>query len=88
MIPFSFDPITAREIIGDPLSRQIETQARQDADNAVVRLPQLTGTTYYDQVQSYMQAVIYQEQHSRRIARNERKKYVESHNACATGENR
>jgi uncharacterized protein involved in high-affinity Fe2+ transport len=73
MTPGSFDPITAREITGDDLARTIEAKARQDADTGTFAPPVRDGATYWDNVQKQMQVVIYQEQYTKRLARNARK---------------
>ena len=73
MIPGGFDPITAREIIGDELARTIETKARQDADTENFDPPAIDGSTYWGNVQKEMRVVIYREQYARRITRNIRK---------------
>lgn len=74
MTPGSFDPATAREVIGDGFSRTIEAKARADADAGIFDPPSAEGATYWDAAQKHMQASIYCEQHAKRMARNERKR--------------
>jgi hypothetical protein len=74
MKPGSFDPVTAREIVGDALARIIETKARADADKRVYDPPRAGGATYWDCVTRQMEVVIYQTQYGRRAARNDRKR--------------
>ena len=76
MIPGSFDPQTAREIVGDAEARGIEAKARQDADSGTFDPPDQRGQpgdTYGWLMQLAMRAVVYREQFRKRTARNERK---------------
>ena len=73
MTPLSFDSTTAREIVGDVLARVIEAKARLDADSECFDAPLVYGATYWTTVQSAMRVVIYREQYTKRMARNERK---------------
>jgi hypothetical protein len=74
MTPLSFDPATAREVTGDADARAIEAKARADADEQTFCPPATNGETYWSQVQAAMRLVVYREQYTKRIARNERKK--------------
>jgi hypothetical protein len=73
MQPLSFDPQTAREVLGDKQAREIESAARNDADLLQQKQPPRTGETYWDQVQDEMRIVLYREQYTKRVARNRRK---------------
>lgn len=73
MTPGSFDHATCRAVIGDDESRLIEAKARADADAGSYNPPDQDGETYWHLVQSAMRIVIYNEQHTKRKARNERK---------------
>jgi hypothetical protein len=70
-----FSPTTARSWVGDENSRRIEARARADADKGVeaYATPERTGITYQGQVLDEMAAVIYREQFTRRLQRNQRK---------------
>jgi hypothetical protein len=74
VIPGSFDPVTAREYLGDSLSRHIEAKARTDADGGVFDRPDLMTSTYADRVYLNMMIVVYAEQYRKRRARLERMK--------------
>jgi hypothetical protein len=73
MTPGSFDPVTARDVLGDELARSIELKARKDADVEFFDPPITNGKTYWDGVQGSMCLVIYREQYKKRLARNTRK---------------
>lgn len=73
MKPWSFDPETAREAIGDTQSRAIEAKARADADAETFDPPKWSTETYWECVKGDMMAVIYAQQHKKRTDRNERK---------------
>lgn len=73
MIPLSFDPKTAREMTGDEQSRAIEAKARADAEMRSWNPPKIDGATYADRLFSQMRQIVYREQYTRRLARNERK---------------
>jgi hypothetical protein len=74
MKPLSFEVETAREVTGDAMAREIETKARADADAQTFAPPEVGGSTYWSQVRAEMQVVVYREQYTKRMARNERKK--------------
>lgn len=71
--PGSFDLITAREITGDSLARNIEGKARQDADVEGYDPPKVDGEFYWQKVERQMQAIVYHEQYKKRLERNNRK---------------
>lgn len=74
MTPLSFDPVTAREVVGDARSRELETSARSDADAGRFDPPKIDPTgTYFGQVQDQMAIIVYRTQHQLRTARNVRK---------------
>lgn len=73
MTPLSFDATTARKVTGDEESRAIEAKARADADAQTFDAPKIEGATYWGQVQAQMRAVVYRDQYTKRVARNERK---------------
>lgn len=73
MKPLSFDPKTAREMTGDEKSRRIEAKARLDADLKSWKPPDIEGETYADRLFSQMQQIVYREQYTKRLLRNERK---------------
>jgi len=74
MSPLSFDPVTARVVVGDAEARVIEAKARADADAERFDPPRMaTGGTYWEGAQSQMAAVVYREQFTKRRARIERK---------------
>jgi hypothetical protein len=75
MTPLSFDPTTAREVTGDAEARAIEAKARADADEQTFCPPATNGgETYWGQVQAAMRLIVYREQYTKRMSRNERKK--------------
>jgi len=78
MTPGSFDPITARDIIGDEPARAIETKARMDADAKTFACPGVDGSTYWANVENEMRAVLYREQYAKRLARNARKSVIDA----------
>ena len=75
MTPGSFDPATAREIVGDKQARVIEADANLDADQGVIHMPAqpFSAETYWGQVENEMRIVVYKTQHAKRVARNARK---------------
>lgn len=73
MTPGSFDPQTAREVVGDAVAREIESGARSDADRGAYSPPKWLAQTYWDRVRASMAEVVYREQFSKRSARNARK---------------
>lgn len=74
MTPKSFDPETARHMVGDERARNIEARARADADNGKPEvLEQLNPLTYWAQVQHAFERVVYDTQYQRRVQRNQRK---------------
>lgn len=80
MQPGRFDPETAREVVGDTLSRTIEAKARADADNGSFDPPQGVGATYWECVQTEMQAVVYRTQFQKRTKRIARKAMLNKEN--------
>jgi hypothetical protein len=68
--PNSFDIDTCKEIIGDAKMRVIEAKARQDADNGVID-PPTTGSkeSYWVDVKSIMEGVVYVTAHKKRVER-------------------
>ena len=74
--PLNFDATTAREVIGDPLSRTVETKARSDADAGLFDPPRQSACTYWGEVQAHMLDVVYMTQHQKRNARNKRNFYM------------
>lgn len=74
MTPLSFDAKTAREFTGDGPARELEAKARADADTATFSPPKIDGGTYQEQVMAQMAAIVYLEQFTKRLARNERKR--------------
>lgn len=65
-------------MIGDDLTRIIESAARADADNNEFKFVSLRQpTTYWDKVYIELELTIYAVQYQKRIARNERKKSQE-----------
>lgn len=73
--PFSFDPETARGIVGDAMAREIETKARQDAEVEHFGPPTPgAGSTWWDQCCNEMRTVVYHEQYMKRRARIIRKR--------------
>lgn len=77
MKPMSFDPATAREIVGDLASRKIEEKARKDADGEFYDPTVEFFETYWNNVQNAMQVAVYKEQFAKRLSRNSRKSNVE-----------
>jgi len=79
MTPKSFDIDTCKEVVGDGRMRVIEAKARQDADNGVVdKLTSVkTEGTYWDQVYSYMEYIVYITAHHKRMERIARMKEKE-----------
>lgn len=73
MKPHSFDPKTAREVVGDSRARVIEAKARSDADAKAYDFPIGDYETYWGGVIVSMEMVVYREQYAKRMARNERK---------------
>jgi hypothetical protein len=80
--PNSFDIDTCKEIIGDAKMRVIEGKARQDADNGVID-PPTTGSkeSYWVDVKSIMEGVVYVTAHKKRLERVARIKEREKNNA-------
>jgi hypothetical protein len=74
MIAGSFDCKTARDVVGDESARRIEAKARADADAGVFQIPPFEGDTYWDQLRSEMARIVYREQYTKRLLRNERRK--------------
>jgi len=73
MTPGSFDPLTAREVVGDTEARVIEAKARKDAALAVFDPPPGPGGgSYWCEVQDEMRRVVYCFQYTKRLARNKR----------------
>ena len=76
MKPGSFDPATAREVVGDTEARKIEAKARAAADAGRFDKPDERGApddSYQWLVYLAMCAVVYRTQHTKRTARNKRK---------------
>lgn len=71
MTPGSFDPTTAREMVGDQRAREIEAKARRDADEGVFTPPAPAAAlgTYWAACQETFERVVYAEQHARRLKR-------------------
>jgi hypothetical protein len=80
MKPLSFDPVTAREMVGDDRARVIEKLAREHADQGedafapprAASAPSSPWAAYQEE----FEAVVYREQFGRRLARNARKGVV------------
>jgi hypothetical protein len=72
MTPLTFDPPTAREVIGDAQACRIEAQARQDAKDYKFQPPPIEGDTYWSQVLCQMERLVYVKQHASTRARRER----------------
>jgi hypothetical protein len=72
MTPGSFDPATARQYLGDAVTRAIEEKARRDAELGEFVLPPFDGVTYAEAVRADMARAVYSEQYRRRRARIER----------------
>lgn len=69
MTPNSFDIDTCKEVIGDGRMRVIEAKARQDADNGILQKFQPAKDTYWVDVKSIMEYVIYTTAHMKRMER-------------------
>ena len=78
--PKSFDIDTAKEIVGDERMRVIEAKARQDADNGILEKFQPAKDTYWVDVKSIMEYVIYTTAHKKRLERVARIKEREKNN--------
>lgn len=74
MTPGSFDPVTARAVVGDEEARAIEAKARADANAGAYSPPPVSGATYWAKVQAEMRVVVYREQFKKRTDRNQRMK--------------
>jgi hypothetical protein len=74
MTPNSFDIDTCKEVIGDERMRVIEAKARQDADNDIMEKFQPTKGSYWIDVKSIMEYVIYTTAHKKRMERVARMK--------------
>jgi hypothetical protein len=72
MITGSFDAKTAREFVGDALARHIEQSARADAERDNFAPPCVGGRNYAESLHETMQAILYREQFTRRLARLQR----------------
>jgi hypothetical protein len=72
--PNSFDIDTCKEIIGDAKMRVIEAKARQDADNGIMQKFQRPKGSYWIDVKSIMEYVIYTTAHKKRMERVARMK--------------
>ena len=81
MTPNSFDIDTCKEIIGDAKMRVIEAKARQDADNGVIDPPTRVKESYWIDVKSIMEGVVYVTAHKKRVERIARIKEREKNNA-------
>lgn len=68
MTPKSFDIDTCKEVVGDERMRVIEAKARQDADNGILQKFQ-PAETYWLDVKSIMEHVIYTTAHKKRMER-------------------
>lgn len=73
MLPKSFDPRTAREVVGDDEARALEASARADAEAGMYQPPKTDGQTYWDQVTQEMRRITYLEQYVKRLRRLKRK---------------
>lgn len=74
MTPLSFDPDTAREMVGDQDARSIEAKARSDADALAYSPPApCDGASYWEQVLDEMRHTVYFHQYKKRMDRNARK---------------
>jgi hypothetical protein len=69
MTPNSFDIDTCKEVIGDERMRTIEAKARQDADNGIMEKFQPLKGSYWIDVKSIMEYVIYTTAHKKRMER-------------------
>jgi hypothetical protein len=69
MTPKSFDIDTCKEVVGDERMRIIEAKARQDADNGILEKFQPTKGSYWVDVTSIMEYVIYTTAHKKRMER-------------------
>jgi hypothetical protein len=69
MTPNSFDIDTCKEVIGDERMRVIEAKARQDADNGIMEKFQPLKGSYWIDVKSIMEYVIYTTAHKKRMER-------------------
>jgi hypothetical protein len=81
MTPKSFDIDTCKEVIGDERMRIIEAKARQDADSGILEKFQPTKGSYWADVKSIMEYVIYTNAHKKRMERVARIKEREKGNA-------
>ena len=73
--PGSFDAVTAKDIVGDTRMRTIEAKARADAEAGTYDPPPTKKTgTYWSQVDSSMEVVLYAETYKKRLARLARMK--------------
>ncbi len=85
MTPKSFDITTAKEIVGDARMRQIESKARQDADNGVFDLPKSASSSYWDGVVSQMDDVVYRTAYTKRTDRIQRMRLADADGSTSRG---
>lgn len=73
--PGSFDPETAREVVGEELANKIEAKARADADSLIYDPPTSggLGDSWWSQCQKEFRSIVYREQFNKRHTRNLRK---------------
>jgi len=69
LTPNSFDIDTCKEVVGDERMRVIEAKARQDADNGITEKFQPAKGSYWIDVKSIMEHVIYTTAHKKRMER-------------------
>ena len=80
MTPKSFDIDTCKEVVGDDRMRVIEAKARRDADNGILEKFQPLKGSYWIDVKSIMEYVIYTTAHKKRMERVARMKEREKGN--------
>jgi hypothetical protein len=78
--PKSFDIDTCKEVVGDERMRVIEGTARHDADNGIMQKFQPLKGSYWIDVKSIMEHVIYTTAHKKRMERVARMKEREKNN--------
>jgi len=81
MTPNSYDIDTCKEAGGEERMRAIEAQARQDADNGILQKFQPAKGSFWIDVKSIMEHVIYTTAHKKRMERVARMKEREKSNA-------
>ena len=72
MLAKSFDIDTAKEIVGDQRMRSIEAQARNDANAGKYEPPPCGSGSYWSQVSSEMDYLVYINAHQKRVERMKR----------------